>query len=103
VLRQLVAAQRTILHAPQSEIVEANLSRRFGARIPDRAVNGRTIGVGGNIDQSQAGGLRQRRREAEAAGGKAACERGWKRASTSPRVVQGCLTATSLRHLLDLA
>jgi hypothetical protein len=46
-LRQLVAAQRTILHAAQSEIVEANLSRRFGARIPDRAVNGRTIGAAG--------------------------------------------------------
>src|SRR5262245_28118035 len=68
--RQLVAEQWTILHPRQGENVETNLSRRFGAGIPDRAVNRRTVGVGGNIDRSQAGGLRQRRREAEADGGK---------------------------------
>src|SRR5262249_5090430 len=33
--RQLVAEQRTILHAPQSEIIDMNLSRRFGAGRPD--------------------------------------------------------------------
>jgi hypothetical protein len=41
------------------------VARRFGAGIPHRPLEGRTVGVGGHVDEPETGSLRERRRETE--------------------------------------
>ena len=63
--RELFSADRTILYTGHRPPAEDDLTWWFGAGIPHRPFEGRTVGVGGHVDGPETGSLRERCRETE--------------------------------------
>ena len=63
--RQLVATDWTILYSGERDVAEDDLARRFGAVIPHRSFEGRTVRIGEHVNELKIGSVSERRRETE--------------------------------------
>jgi len=63
--RELIAAQRTILGSNDGYSGDLDAAGRLRTRVPDRACERRTVGIGRHLDEPETGSLRKRRYETE--------------------------------------